>query len=165
MCFTKISPNEISKKIYKIHTLIQSSLWKKFQKVLIHKSCEKSESLKKQPKNTTFSHFFTFLEIYELIVFNIPYIKWPSPVLWIQKFLGKSIRQISRSRCVLLSHNGKRIFANPSVISCRPPVQNFVNFKCVPACSRGHVLKFSGNFLHFSSRKNFFPENMALKNP
>ena len=50
------------------------SLTKNFQEFLIHKSCEKSKIVKKQSKNTTFSHFPTFLEIYELKFFHISFI-------------------------------------------------------------------------------------------
>ena len=46
------------------------------------------------------------------------------------------IRWIFCKNHLLSSHNGKRIFANPSVISHRPPVQNFLNFECVP-CDPG----------------------------
>ena len=47
-------------------------------------------------------------------------------------FIQNFIRWIVCKIHTLLSHNGKRNFANPCVISCHPPAQNFVNFKCIP---------------------------------
>ena len=129
---------------------------KNFQKILIHKSCEKSELLKKQPKNTTFSHFSTFLKIYELNFFNIPYIKWSSPALRKQKVLGKSIRQILRSRYVLLSHNEKRIFANPCVISCHSPAKILWLLNVFPTI-QGLCCEILEQFPSFFVEKEFSP--------
>ena len=109
---------------------------KKFQKILIHKSCEKSESLKKQPENTTFSHFPTFLKIYELTFSDNSFICRPSVVYQMYKFLGKFIRQISRSRYVLLSHNRKMFFANQCE-NTPSPCAKFYNFwKVFPMIQR-----------------------------
>ena len=87
---------------------------------------------KNTQKTLLFHIFLLFSKFMNLNFFIFHVLKTPTPALQTQKmFLGKSIRQILRSRCVLSSHNEKRIFSNACIISCRSPAQNFMNFECI----------------------------------
>ena len=126
--FAQNPPNEFSQKFHTLHTSTKS-LWTRTFKRFQHTQRVKNFNVwKNSPKTPLFLHFDIFFKMHVLIFYETFYNKGSSQVLQIYKKLGKSFRQILKSRYVLLTTFEKRIFANPCLISHRPPAQNFTNF-------------------------------------
>ena len=149
-------------KIYRIDFWIKFTkhlhwLEKHLKKIsdLIHKFCEKWNFLKKTSKNAIFLQYRYFLEIYELNFFQNFFTLSTRRSKQGQELLWKSVRWILRSSYVLLTHNWKRIFANPCEISNVPLRKNFRFLKSVPQDQGTTLLNFCV-FLFIIDRERIF---------
>ena len=130
-------------------------MWKNFCEILTHKFFEKWNFRKKTPKTAFFSLQLEFLKIYELNSFQNVLVQSPGIVTQKSEIWWKSVRWISRSRYVLLTHNWKRIFANPCEIS-NVPLRKFFRFLKIVPQYLGIILANFWKFLWSFGRERIF---------
>ena len=104
-----------------------------------------------------------FLKIYGLNSFQNVLVQSPRIVTQKSKICWKSVLWISISRHVLLTHNWKRIFANPCQIS-NVPLRNFFRFlKIVPQYLEIILTNFCEFLWSFGGERIFLLKSMVWK--
>ena len=101
-CYTKFTELNFSK--ISCNTYLDPvSSGKKFKKFLTHATCEKLDTLKKCPKNTTFLHFAIFQKMHVLNFCETLQNKTPSLVRYVHRFLGKML--VLNEKCKKMHRN------------------------------------------------------------